>query len=126
MSGHPLDNLKEEVAKRPSITDTKNGYKGTTVVTTGLVETVKELLTKKGEKMAFVKIADQTDSLEMVAFPTVYHDQRDLLQPGTCIAVKGKLNFRNDEPSILIDRVRALQPADTPEQPSLETTEPDS
>ena len=80
------------------------------MVTTGLVETVRELLTKKGDRMAFVKIADQTDSLELVAFPSVYQDQRDLLQVGNCIAVKGKLNFRNDEPSILIDRVKALTP----------------
>lgn len=111
VSGHPLDSLKVEVEKRPSITDTKKGYKGTTVVTTGLVETVRELLTKKGDRMAFVKIADQTDSLEIVAFPAVYQEQRDLLQPGNCIAVKGKLNFRNDEPSILIDRVKSLQPS---------------
>lgn len=110
VSGHPLDELKTEVEKRPSITDTKKGYKGTTVVTTGLVETVRELLTKKGDRMAFVKIADQHDSLEIVAFPAVYQEQRDLLQPGNCIAVKGKLNFRNDEPSILIDRVKSLQP----------------
>ena len=110
VSGHPLDSLKAEVDKRPSIADTKKGYKGTTVVTVGLIETVKELLTKKGDRMAFVKIADQTDSLELVAFPTVYQDQRDLLQPGMCVAVKGKLNFRNDEPSILIDRVKSLTP----------------
>lgn len=113
VSGHPLDSLKEEVDKRPSITNIKKGYKGTTVVTTGLVETVRELLTKKGERMAFVKIADQTDSIETVAFPSVYHEQRDLLQPGNCIAVKGKLNFRNDEPSILIDRVKLLHPTQT-------------
>lgn len=108
VSGHPLDNLKEEVGKRPSITDTKKGYKGTTVVTTGLVETVRELFTKKGDRMAFVKIADQTDSIELVAFPEAYQEQRDLLQIGACIAVKGKLNFRNEEPSILIERVKAL------------------
>ncbi|MCB9810039.1 DNA polymerase III subunit alpha [Candidatus Nomurabacteria bacterium] len=108
VSGHPLDAHKDEMAKRPSIEQTKNGFKGTTVVTTGLVETVRELLTKKGDKMAFVKIADQKDSIEMVAFPEAYSANRELLEPGTCIAVKGKLNFRNDEPSILIDKVKKL------------------
>jgi DNA polymerase-3 subunit alpha len=108
VSGHPLDALQAEVEKRPRIAETKTGYQGTTIVTTGLVESVRELLTKKGERMAFVKIADQTDSLELVAFPSVYHEQRNLLQPGACIAVKGKLNFRNNEPSVLIDRVKPL------------------
>jgi DNA polymerase-3 subunit alpha len=109
VSGHPLDEHKAEVAKRPTIEQTRKGYRGTTVVTTGLVETVKELLTKKGDRMAFIKLSDQKDSIEMVAFPEAYAENRSLLEPGTCVAVKGKLNFRNDEPSILIDKLKALE-----------------
>lgn len=108
VSGHPLDAYQAEVAKRPRIEQVKKGHKGTTVVTTGLVETVKELLTKKGDRMAFIKLADQKDSIETVAFPETYHDNRELLVPGTCVAIKGKFNVRNDEPSILIDKVKAL------------------
>lgn len=108
VSGHPLEAHKEEAAKRPTITAIRGGYKGTTVVTTGLVESVKELLTKKGDRMAFVKLVDQVDSIEMVAFPETYAEQKELLIPGNCLAVKGKLNMRNDEPSILIDRVKLL------------------
>lgn len=108
VSGHPLDELKVEVEKRPSITTIKNGHQGTTVVTTGLIETVRELLTKKGDKMAFVKIADQKDSIETVAFPESYNEYREILVPGSCVAIKGKLNFRNDEPSILIDKIKQL------------------
>lgn len=110
VSGHPLDAFAEEVKKRPSISDTKKSFKGVTVITTGLVETVKELLTKKGERMAFIKIADQTDSIETVAFPETYQQQRALLQPGQCLAIKGTFNVRNDEPSILINRVKSLNP----------------
>ncbi len=108
VSGHPLDELKAEVDKRPTIATVKNGHKGTTAVTTGLVETVRELLTKKGDRMAFVKIADQNDSIETVAFPESYSEYREILVPGTCVAIKGKLNFRNDEPSILIEKVKKL------------------
>ncbi len=108
VSGHPLDEVADEVSKRPKIAQVKQGYQGTTVVTTGLIETVKELLTKKGDKMAFIKLADQTDSIETVAFPGTYADNRELLQPGTCVAIKGKFNVRNDEPSILIDKVKKL------------------
>jgi DNA polymerase-3 subunit alpha len=108
VSGHPLDALKEEVDKRPRIAQVRVGYKGTTVVTTGLIESVRELLTKKGDKMAFIKLVDQTDAIELTAFPQTYADQKDILVPGTCVAIKGKLDFRNDEPSILIDRAKAL------------------
>jgi DNA polymerase-3 subunit alpha len=108
VSGHPLDEHKAEVDKRPSIETVKKGHKGTTVVTTGLIESVKEFLTKKGDKMAFVKLSDQVDSIEMVAFPETYNDHKDLLVPGTCVAIKGKFSVRNDEPGILIEKVKGL------------------
>ena len=125
VSGHPLRAFKEEVRKRPRISDIKaDNRNGIPVVTTGLVESVRELLTKKGDRMAFVKLADTKDSIELVAFPETYQSQRDLLQPGTCIAVKGKLNIRNDEPSILIDKTKVLTADNTSqnEVTSSETT----
>lgn len=108
VSGHPLEAVKAEVDKRPRISEIKKSYQGITVVTTGLIESVKELLTKKGDRMAFIKLVDQDDNIEMVAFPSIYHDNRETLLPGTCVAVKGKFNLRNDEPSILIDKVKPL------------------
>jgi DNA polymerase-3 subunit alpha len=108
VSGHPLDSLKAEVDQRPRIAQVRVGYKGTTVVTTGLIESVRELFTKKGDRMAFIKLTDQTDSIELTAFPKTYLEQKDILVPGTCVAIKGKLDFRNDEPSILIDKAKAL------------------
>ena len=111
VSGHPLNDLKAEVDARPRIAQVRAGYKGTTVVTTGLIESVRELLTKKGDKMAFIKLVDQSDSIELTAFPETYYEQRDILQPGTCVAVKGKLDIRSGEPSILLDRAKPLIPA---------------
>jgi DNA polymerase-3 subunit alpha len=120
VSGHPLDDYTEEIKKRPRI-----GYilkavadkdelkvlqlKGE-LITAGMISAVRELITKKGDKMAFVTLSDQKDAIEMVAFPTIYAEQKDLFQVGTCVAIKGKLTIRNDEPSIAIDRVKALAP----------------
>lgn len=111
VSGHPLDDFEDELKKRASILQIKNdGRNGIPVVTAGMIEGVRELLTKKGDRMAFIQLVSLTDSIEMVAFPEVYRQSRELLQPGTCVAVKGKLNIRNDEPSIVIDRLKALAP----------------
>lgn len=123
VSGHPLDAFRDELAKRTAVGDIKRAVerkeeiavlklKGETV-TAGMVETVKELLTKKGDRMAFITLANHTDAIEMVAFPETYQASRVMLQPGTCIAVKGKLSIRNDEPSILIEKVKALGPQQT-------------
>lgn len=120
VSGHPLDQFKDEIAKRTKIGEIKQAVeekqeipivqmKGG-VVTAGMVETVKELLTKKGDRMAFIQLANQTDHIEMVAFPETFQAIKDLLVPGTCVAIKGKLSIRNDEPSILVDKMKNLAP----------------
>lgn len=120
VSGHPLEQFQADIDKRTKIGDIKQAVeekqempilkmKGE-VVTAGMIESVRELLTKKGDRMAFVQLANQTDQIEMVAFPEVFQNNKDLLVPGTCVAVKGKLNIRNDEPSILIDKIKTLAP----------------
>ncbi len=116
VSGHPLDDYKKEIEDRPSITQIKNDSRnGIPVVTAGMIESVRELLTKKGEKMAFIQLGNHTDSIEMVAFPETYRTNLPFLRPGVCVAVKGKLSIRNEEPTIALDRVKALgQASDVP------------
>ena len=114
VSGHPLDQFTDELAKRASVTQIKNdGRNGIPVVTAGMIETVKELLTKKGDRMAFVQLSSMDDAIEMVTFPEVFQTHKDLLIPGTCVAIKGKLSIRNEEPSILVDKIKNLAPKQT-------------
>ena len=111
VSGHPLDQFADELKKRASIGQIKaDGRNGIPVVTAGMVETVRELLTKKGDRMAFVQLVNKDDSIEMVLFPEVFQSNKDLLEPGNCLAVKGKLNIRNDEPTIVVDKLKTLAP----------------
>ncbi len=111
VSGHPLDAFKDELSKRTSIGDLKGDNRnGIPVVTAGMIETVRELLTKKGDKMAFIQVANHTDSIEMTAFPETYSAYKDLLISGTCVAIKGRLNIRNDQPTILVEKLKSLAP----------------
>ncbi|EFK97774.1 DNA polymerase III subunit alpha, partial [sediment metagenome] len=98
-----------ELAKRPRIgvikKETRNGIP---IVTAGMVENVHEILTKKGDRMGFVAIGDGMDSIELVAFPEVYKTHHHLFVVGSCVAVQGKLSMRNEEPTVVIDRIKAL------------------
>lgn len=116
VSGHPLDAFPEEINKRPSIKQIRaDGRNGIPVVTAGMVETVRELLTKKGDRMAFIAFGDKEDMIELVAFPEVYHSYRELLTPGSCIAIKGRLSIRNDEPTVALEKVKLLGSPNTTE-----------
>jgi DNA polymerase III subunit alpha len=115
VSGHPLDDYTAELKSRPSIADIRSDSRnGIPVVTAGMVASVRELLTKKGDKMAFIILADQKDQIEMVAFPEAYAAQKDILLPGSCVAVKGRLSIRNDEPTIALERAKAFGAASNP------------
>jgi DNA polymerase III subunit alpha len=110
ISGNPLDQYKELLEKRnQSISKIKKEKKiGGTHIVAGLVEWVHEISTKKGAKMAFVGIKDFDDLIECVFFPELYETYKELLTNEKCIAVKGKLNERNGELSILADKAKKL------------------
>ncbi len=109
VSGHPLDTYEEELKKRPSIHEIReDGRNGVPVVTAGMISGVRELLTKKGERMAFIILSDKKSEIEMVAFPRTYTELKDVLVVGSCIAVKGRLSIRNDEPTIALEKAKFL------------------
>lgn len=110
LTGHPLEKFREKLSQRAStISQVKEMLKeGKDGVIAGIIEEVKEILTKKGDKMAFLRVADFVSSIEVVAFPKTYKKYEDLLKPDMCIAIKGKMSKRNDQASILADAVKAL------------------
>ena len=109
VSGHALDEHQAELDKRPSISSIKQDNRnGIPVVTAGMISSVRELLTKKGDRMAFIMLENHTDQIEMVAFPKTYTELKSVLIPNNCIAIKGKLTIRNDEASIALDRAKSL------------------
>lgn len=111
VTGNPLDQFKDILTKRDStIENIKKAKKiGFTTVIAGLIEDVREITTKKGAKMAFVKIKDYEDTIEAVFFPKVYTTYKELLESDEkCVAIKGKLNERNGELSVLVDKAKTL------------------
>lgn len=111
ISGHPLDKYKDKLGSgQLDIAKIKQeGMEGANVKIIGYVELVKEIQTKKGSTMAFVKIADLTDEAEIVFFPEIYNQSKDFLQTGECIIAKGKISKRNGEFGILIDKADKLE-----------------
>jgi len=110
VSGHPLDAYKEQMKdKEHNIKHLKeSAHEGQTSVAGGLVEEVKSILTKKGDKMLFLRISDYAESIEVVVFPNIFEAHRDLCEERRCIVVKGRYSKRNDRPSIVAEKMKAL------------------
>ena len=110
VSGHPLDKFRDIFEKRENtIQKTKEVMKeGMVTVVGGIVEEYKQILTKKGDKMAFFTLTDFTGSIEAVVFPKVYEKFHDKITQESCIAIKGRVSKRNGDTSILVEGIKEL------------------
>jgi DNA polymerase-3 subunit alpha len=110
VSGHPLDAYHDRLKNKEQTLHKflSDGRNGLPVVAPVLVEEVKTILTKGGDKMAFVRIADKETTIESVLFPRLFKEKGALFTPGTCIIIKGKMSSRNGETSILIEDAKPL------------------
>ncbi|MBI5400716.1 MAG: DNA polymerase III subunit alpha [Candidatus Yonathbacteria bacterium] len=110
VSGHPLDHHRDKLEK---IGNTVVGIKklkdGAVAVAGGIVEDIRHTLTKKGDKMAFVKLTDTTGTIELVLFPEAFFAHKEFFEiPDRCIKVKGKISERNGEKTMIVERVKEL------------------
>ncbi len=110
VSGHPLDAHREKLdAIGTTIEKIKNLKDGDVAIVGGVVENIHTIITKKGDKMAFVTLTDMTDSLELVLFPEVFFANKEFFEnPDRCIKVKGKISERNGEKTLIVERVKEL------------------
>ena len=67
----------------------------------GIVASVRQLKTKKGDRMAVFTLEDAQGSVEIVAFPEAYQRASGLIEQGTMVLVRGKLE-RDDETSRIL------------------------
>jgi len=76
------------------------------VVVAGLVSRLQPYVTKKGDPMAFVSLEDLQGTMELVVFPRVWEQYRELLGSDKVLIVSGKLDRKDDDtPKILVDKV---------------------
>ena len=73
-----------------------------------LVEKIKTINTKKGDKMAFLTGSDETGRREFILFPTVYQDNPNL-KKGDLLRIKGKVEKRLNEVQVIVNQMEYLQ-----------------
>lgn len=112
VSGHPLDQYRERFANaKQTIAQIKSDETPSeTVIFAGIIEACKEIYTKaKNEKMAFIRIADFSGSIECVVFPKKYADMKDICIVDKIVTVKATMSDRNGEKSLLIETMKEMK-----------------
>jgi DNA polymerase-3 subunit alpha len=96
VSDHPLTPIKEQLRRKTdcALNELERRRDGEVVVVGGIVASLKQLTTKKGEPMVFATIEDVTGAAEVVAFNSVYALARDLLVQDRVLVVKGRVDHK--------------------------------
>ncbi len=95
-SGHPLEQYEDELSH---IVTTKISHlkpkQGQSVIVAGLVVAVRMMMTKRGDKMAFVSLNDRSGRIEVAVFSDVYAEYRSLIQKDQLLVVEGEASVDN-------------------------------
>ncbi len=82
VSEHPLQAIREQLRRKTDcgLAEAEKRRDGEVVTVGGLVGAIKQLTTKKGEPMVFMRLDDLAGSVEVVVFNSVYGAARDLIE----------------------------------------------
>ena len=104
LSAHPLDKYDtyfEEQTHPMSIITSENNNK--IVIIGGIITNVRTILTKKGDKMAFVKLENKSDETEFIVFPSVFAEYGGKIEVDNVVRVRGKVNATDRDGNITSD-----------------------
>ena len=83
-------------------------HKGKKVTLVGMIQSLRQILTKKGKEMAFATLEDLTGKVDMVIFPNTYAEVKFDLSQGQAYMVKGTVEDREGDISYLVDSLKPL------------------
>ena len=94
VSDHPLTPIRDQLRRKTdcAINEIERRRDGEVVIVGGIVASLKQMTTKKGDPMVFAGLEDVTGSCEVVAFNSVYAHARELLVQDRVIIVKGRID----------------------------------
>jgi DNA polymerase-3 subunit alpha len=122
ISDHPLSRVWADLEQTVTVLtgQISEMMAGQKVTVAGMVNHVRQITTKKGDPMAFAQIEDLQGTIEVVIFPGVWEETRELWQPERILVVQGKVSLRGREPSLIADsatdEINTAHPADEPEE----------
>lgn len=111
VSGFPLDPWKEKIEARGiTIEKIHSEYKdGKEISLAIIIENIKITVTKKGDKMALVRLRDYTGTIEVAVFPEAYKRFKNNIVPDVPLLIKGKISTRNNDKTMVVDDIKSLE-----------------
>lgn len=114
LTHHPVAIYKKNYKESIDIVDIPK-YFSKRISTLVLIERIKVINTKKGDKMAFLTVSDENGSMNFTLFPKVYQKYA-LLTRGNIIKVVGMVEKRLNEYQVIVEKIDDLTKGDSNEE----------
>src|SRR4051812_15330347 len=116
VSEHPLEAIRAQLRRKTDATlaELERRRDGEIVTVAGIVSALKQLTTKKGDPMVFLRLDDVVGSAEVVVFNSVYAAARELLVTDQVLVVKARVDHKEGESKLIALEVTAFEA--TPER----------
>jgi len=99
---------------------------GQTTTVAGMVASVRYSFTKDRRPFASVMLEDLDGRVEVMVWPNVYANTRDLWQEGNILLVEGKVRLRDDRVQLNCDYVRRYELETAPQEEPIVVEEPEA
>jgi len=110
ISYHPLDNYQEKLQK--IITSTSVGLKNlpdkSKVILGGVINNFKRKSTKNGNLMVFISLEDLEGTVEVIVFPKVYEEHKELIMKEEIVIIKGRLDIAEGKVKLIAEDISPL------------------
>jgi DNA polymerase-3 subunit alpha len=75
----------------------------------GVIGACRQLKTRKGDRMAVFTLEDSQGGVEVIAFPEAYQRAGSLIEPGTMVLVRGKLERDDESVRVLASEISSIE-----------------
>ena len=108
---HPLKKILKDI-NQDKVSPIKSAFgenkDGKRIATCGVVTQIKNIVTKNGSIMAFAKIEDLSDTIEVLIFADTLAKTKDLWKENKAIYVNGRISNRDGEPKIICESAKEI------------------
>ncbi len=104
LSQHPLEAYKTLLEETTVPLNTlKPAHHGKAVTVGGNISDVREIMTKNGQRMAFVALSDSFGDIEIIVFPSIYQQTIGIWSKDNVVTIKGKVSAQDKDGEITSD-----------------------
>ena len=111
VSEHPLHGIRDQLRRKVDLplNEVASRRDGDVVTVGGIVGALRQLTTRRGDPMAFVRLDDLSGSIEVIAFNSAYAAARELLEADRILLVKGRVDHKDGEVKLVALEASAFE-----------------